>query len=85
VLNIIARSPDRAGFGQHADWARATHRAIAPWSGGGAYVNFTSEQAEDRVRASYPPDTYARLGGEGPLRPDQPVPAQPEHPPSGRG
>jgi FAD/FMN-containing dehydrogenase len=61
VLNIIARSPDRAGFEQHADWARATHQAMAPWSDGGAYVNFTSDQAEDRVRASYPPDTYARL------------------------
>jgi FAD/FMN-containing dehydrogenase len=61
VLNILARSPDRAGFDQHAEWARATHRAMAPWSSGGAYVNFTSDQAEDRVRASYPPDTYARL------------------------
>jgi hypothetical protein len=59
VLNVIARSPDRAGFEQHAGWARATHRAIGP-CGGGAYVNFTSEPDEDRVRASYPPDTYAR-------------------------
>jgi FAD/FMN-containing dehydrogenase len=61
VLNVIARSPDRSGFEQHAGWARATHRAMDPWSGGGAYVNFTSEPDEDRVRASYPPDTYARL------------------------
>jgi FAD/FMN-containing dehydrogenase len=61
VLNIIARSPDRAGFEQHADWARATHQAIGPWSDGGAYVNFTSEPGQDKVQASYPPDTYARL------------------------
>jgi FAD/FMN-containing dehydrogenase len=60
VLNIIARSPDRAGFEQHADWARATRRAMDPW-GGGAYVNFTSDPEQDRVRASYPPSTYARL------------------------
>jgi FAD/FMN-containing dehydrogenase len=61
VLNVIARSPEGAGFEQHADWARATHRAMNPWSGGGAYVNFTSDPGEDRARASYPPDTYARL------------------------
>ena len=40
--------------------ASGTNRAIEPW-GGGAYVNFTSEPGDDRVRASYPPDTYARL------------------------
>jgi FAD/FMN-containing dehydrogenase len=61
VLNIIARSPDRAGFEQHADWARATHQAIGPWSTGGGYVNFTSEPGQDKVHASYPPDTHARL------------------------
>jgi FAD/FMN-containing dehydrogenase len=61
VLNVIARSPEREGFDRHADWARATHRAMEPWSTGGAYVNFTSEAREDRVRASYPPETYARL------------------------
>jgi FAD/FMN-containing dehydrogenase len=61
VVNIIARSPDRAGFEQHADWARATHQAIGPWSTGGGYVNFTSEPGQDQVQASYPPDTHARL------------------------
>ena len=61
VLNIIARSPDRAGFEEHAGWARATHQAMDPWSTGGAYVNFTTDQGDDRVRASYPPGTYARL------------------------
>lgn len=60
VLNIIARSPDPAGFDAHAEWARATHRAMDPWSTGG-YVNFTSEPGADKVQASYPPDTYARL------------------------
>jgi FAD/FMN-containing dehydrogenase len=61
VLNIIARSPDRAGFAEHAGWARATHQAMDPWSTGGGYVNFTSEPGQDKVQASYPPDTYSRL------------------------
>lgn len=61
VLNIIARSPDREGFPEHVGWARATHQAVDPWTTGGAYVNFTSESGADKVQASYPPDTYARL------------------------
>jgi FAD/FMN-containing dehydrogenase len=61
VLNIIARSPDREGFQEHVDWARETHNAMDPWSTGGGYVNFTSEPGQDKVQASYPPDTYARL------------------------
>ena len=61
VLNIIARSPDRAGFAEHVGWARATHQAMDPSSTGGGYVNFTSDAGQDTVRASYPPDTYARL------------------------
>jgi FAD/FMN-containing dehydrogenase len=32
-----------------------------PWSTGGGYVNFTSEPGQDKVQASYPPDTYDRL------------------------
>ena len=47
----------------------------------GAYVNFLGDEGEARVRAAYP---GADLGPPGrrqaPLRPDQPVPAQPEHP-----
>jgi FAD/FMN-containing dehydrogenase len=61
VLNIVARSPDREGFPEHVGWARATHQAVDPWTTGGAYVNFTSESGADKVQASYPPDTYARL------------------------
>jgi FAD/FMN-containing dehydrogenase len=61
VLNIIARSPDREGFEEHAGWARATHQAMDPWSTGGGYVNFTSEPGQDKVQSAYPPDTYARL------------------------
>jgi FAD/FMN-containing dehydrogenase len=61
ILNIIARSPEGAGFAEHAGWARATHQAMDPWSTGGAYVNFTSEPGQEKVQASYPPDTHARL------------------------
>jgi FAD/FMN-containing dehydrogenase len=42
-------------------WRLRKAKTLVKWSDGGAYVNFTSDQAEDRMRASYPPDTYARL------------------------
>jgi len=82
ILNIIARSPDRAGFEEHAGWARATHQAMNPWSSGGAYVNFTLRPWGGQG-AGVLPARHLRPpgGGEGPVRPDQPVPAQPEHPP----
>ena len=48
---------------------------------GGAYINFLSAEGEERVRAAYGAEKFARLAGaEGPLRPDQPVPPEPEHP-----
>jgi Berberine and berberine like len=34
---------------------------MMPWSSGGSYVNFTSEPEDDKVLASHPPGTYARL------------------------
>ena len=47
----------------------------------GAYVNFLGDEGEERVRAAYPGATWERLArGQAPLRPGQPVPAQPEHP-----
>jgi FAD/FMN-containing dehydrogenase len=41
------------------EWARAATAGLGPSAA--SYVNFTGEASEDRVRASYPSDTYARL------------------------
>ena len=47
----------------------------------GAYVNFVTDEGEARVHAAYPGATWDRLAAiKAPLRPDQPVPPQPEHP-----
>jgi FAD/FMN-containing dehydrogenase len=59
ILNVISRSPDRADYDGIVSWARAACDAIGPDAP--AYVNFTGEASEDRVRASYPPETYTRL------------------------
>jgi FAD/FMN-containing dehydrogenase len=47
---------------QHIGWARDFHAAIRPYSTGGVYVNFlTDDEGADRVRQAYEPDIYARL------------------------
>jgi FAD/FMN-containing dehydrogenase len=61
LLNVIARSVDGAHFAADTDWARETRTALAAYGPGVMYVNFTGEAGEDKVRASYPPQTYARL------------------------
>jgi FAD/FMN-containing dehydrogenase len=55
-LAAAARGEDPSG------WAREFWEAMRPHASGvGGYVNFMSEIDEDRVRASYGPDAYARL------------------------
>jgi FAD/FMN-containing dehydrogenase len=61
ILNVIARSSQRRGFDRHTDWARSTRTALSSYGPDAMYVNFTGETDVDKVRASYPPATYARL------------------------
>jgi FAD/FMN-containing dehydrogenase len=64
VVNITAVAPHGARDLYEADrrWAREFWEAMRPHASGvGGYVNFMSEIDEDRVRASYGPDAYARL------------------------
>jgi FAD/FMN-containing dehydrogenase len=61
VLEIIARSPERDGFQDRADWARTTQQAMGPWATGGGYVNFTLRTRPGQGAGLLPPDTYARL------------------------
>jgi FAD/FMN-containing dehydrogenase len=61
LLNCAVRTPDPAKLVPHIDWARAARNALAGYGSGGMYVNFTSEGGDRNRRASYPPETYARL------------------------
>ena len=61
IANVIARSPDGAKFAKHVEWARAARTALAGHGPDAMYVNFTGDAEPDKVRASYPPATYARL------------------------
>ncbi len=45
----------------HIGWARGLADEMAPHVTAGAYLNFTSDDGDERVRSAYGPDTYARL------------------------
>jgi FAD/FMN-containing dehydrogenase len=42
-------------------WARGFRDDIAPYTNGGVYLNFIGLEGEDRVRAAYGEESYARL------------------------
>ena len=79
-LHIISMWLDAADDDANIDWTREFGARMKPFTTGRAYLNFIGEEGEDRVRAAFGPETYARLQAlKDRLRPDQPVPAQPEH------
>jgi FAD/FMN-containing dehydrogenase len=46
----------------HAEWARATARAIEPWSLGGGYANYMqADEPLERVRAAFGDTAFERL------------------------
>ncbi len=59
ILNTVARTPGPDNFDTVVEWARSACAALGPDAA--SYVNFTGEASEERVRASYPAATYARL------------------------
>ena len=65
VLNIAAHAPPgspRELYEADRAWVRNFWEAMRPHaSGSGSYVNFMTDVEEDRVKASYGADKYARL------------------------
>ena len=60
-VNIVASwMPDDPEPDRHIAWVRQTFDALAPHSRG-VYVNFTSDDAGDRVRAAYSESHWQRL------------------------
>ncbi|MGE5858473.1 MAG: FAD-binding oxidoreductase [Solirubrobacterales bacterium] len=61
VLNILAFSHDEGGIEPHAEWANRLYDEIEPSLTGGAYINYLSSEGEERVRAAYGAEKFARL------------------------
>src|ERR1019366_6713372 len=57
---IVGVDPDPANSQNITAWCKDYWDALHPYSAGGAYVNFTMEEGQDRVQASYR-DNYRRL------------------------
>jgi FAD/FMN-containing dehydrogenase len=59
-LAIISRWEDPTEADTHIGWTRKLHDAITPFASG-VYVNYLSDEGEDRIRAAYGTATYDRL------------------------
>ena len=60
VLNIHTRWRDISDDKKCLAWARDFHSAAEPFAQG-VYVNFLSDEGEERVRAAYTPEVWDRL------------------------
>jgi FAD binding domain/Berberine and berberine like len=45
----------------HVAWAKELSTDLAPHTAAGVYLNYTSDEGEERVRSAYGPERYARL------------------------
>ncbi len=53
--------PDEETADAHVAWARGLADDLRPHTTTGVYLNFTSDEGEERVRSTYGPEKYARL------------------------
>ncbi len=62
VIAMQGAWDEPVGSDEHIQWARDFHADIRPYSTGGVYVNFlTEEEGADRIQAAYEPEIYRRL------------------------
>jgi FAD/FMN-containing dehydrogenase len=61
-VSVMASWTDPANDEESVAWARETAAAIEPWSVSGGYANYMqADEPLDRVRATFGPDSFARL------------------------
>lgn len=60
IMNVHARWDESHEDALCIDWARAFFNSATPYAMGGAYVNFMTEEEQERVPAAYG-ENYARL------------------------
>jgi FAD/FMN-containing dehydrogenase len=61
VFHALAMWTDPSEDEAHIAWGRELAADLAPHTAAGVYLNFTSDEGQDRVRSAYGPDRYARL------------------------
>ena len=60
AMVIIGVDPDPANKEKVSAWSKQYWEAVHPYSAGGVYLNFISDEGESRIKASYG-DNYERL------------------------
>jgi FAD/FMN-containing dehydrogenase len=61
LLNVLASTFTADGYDDAVGWAQDLYGAMEPALTGGTYVNFLSNEGEERVRDAYGQDKYERL------------------------
>ena len=61
VVNFISRWTDAETDDEQIAWGRDVYSSLAEHTTGGAYINFLSDEGQDRVRAAYGDEAYGRL------------------------
>ena len=61
MVHPIACWQDPAESARHIDWSRRFSEAMGPFTTGGVYLNFEPDEGEERVRAGYGAEKYAKL------------------------
>lgn len=61
AMNVLGITDDPAVLVAERAWVREFWDALRPHAGAGSYVNFMSESDNDRVKATYGAQKYARL------------------------
>jgi FAD/FMN-containing dehydrogenase len=61
LFNAVSMWEEPGATDANISWARAFHDALQPFATGGVYVNFLSEEGDERIKAAYGAEKYARL------------------------
>src|ERR687890_239529 len=61
MVHPIACWQDPADTDRHIEWVGRFSEAMRPFTTGGVYLNFEPDEGEERVRAGYGAEKYARL------------------------
>ena len=74
-------TPDSSAADANREWVRNAWSALKRFSTGGNYVNFqTDDEPGGADRAVVPRQPRPPARGEGPVRPDEPLPGESRHP-----
>jgi FAD/FMN-containing dehydrogenase len=61
ILNFVGLWQEPVEAERNMAWVRGAWQAIRPYASGAVYINFLSDESDERVRAAYGAEKYERL------------------------